>query len=216
MFMEQKGNPLSSRLRLVITFLAASTVFTAICATITCNQFQASQAIRSKIKSLGENSKTQNYSYLGHDYPQEWNVPGLTDSEVYVYVGNSEHYALDTEPGISEWDRLLPPGGGMVHLGPNQRPFSISIFHQLRCLNIIRGGLTDSQKTADPKLLQHCMNYLRQMVLCRADSQLQSVRRSTGGHVTSWSQPRVCRNWKMVYDATEANFREYDQDITGL
>ncbi|KAK0460181.1 uncharacterized protein EV420DRAFT_254840 [Desarmillaria tabescens] len=193
MFMEQKGYPLSSRLRLVITFLAASQFFTAICAIITCNQFQTAQAIRPKIKLFGENIQTQNYSYLGHDYLQEWNVPGPTDSEVYAYVANLKHYALDTETGISEWDRLLPPGGGMVHLGPTQRPFSVSMFHQLRYLNIIRGGLKDPKE-----LLQHCMNYLQQMVLCRADSQLQSVRRSTGRHVTSWSQPRACRSWKIV------------------
>ncbi|PBK95940.1 hypothetical protein ARMGADRAFT_989848 [Armillaria gallica] len=212
MFTEQTENPLSSKLRLAMSLLAASTVFTVIFAVVTWNQIHVSQAIRPKTKLLGENVQTQNYSYLGHDYPQEWNVPGLTDSKAYVYVGNSEHYTLDTELGISEWDSLLPVGSGMIHLGPDQRPFSISMFHQLRCLNIIRAGLMDSQKVADAQLLQHCMNYLRQMVLCRADGQLQSVRRSTGGSVTAWSQPRACRNWRTVYDAAEVNFRNYKQD----
>ncbi|KAK0460224.1 uncharacterized protein EV420DRAFT_1535704 [Desarmillaria tabescens] len=119
-----------------MAFLAASTVFTAICPTITCNQFQASQAIRSKTRLVGENAQTPNYcehsgtiprhcllsttAYLRHDYPQEWNIPGLTDSEVYIYVGNSKHYALNTKRGISEWNRLLPRSGGMVHLGHNR------------------------------------------------------------------------------------------------
>ncbi len=212
-----------------MAFLAASTIFTAVFAIVTWNQVHVSQVISPRAKLLGENSQAQNHcehsgmvpphrllftaAYLGHDYPQEWNVPGLADSKVNVYVGNSEHYALNTELGVLEWDRLLPPGGGMVHLGPNQRPFSISMFHQLRCLNIIRSGLLDSQKVADAQTLQHCMNYPRQMVLCRANGQLQSVRRSSGGVVTAWSQPRVCRNWGTVYDAAEANFRDYKQDI---
>ncbi|KAK0185496.1 hypothetical protein F5146DRAFT_1005480 [Armillaria mellea] len=200
-------NPLSSRLRLAMAFLAASTVFTAIFAFVSFNQFYVEGAIRPKAKLLDQNTQALNYSYLGHDYPQEWNVPGLADSEVYTYVGNSEHYNLDTQLAVSEWDRLLPPGGGMLHLGPNQQPFSISMFHQLHCLNIIRAGLMESKRAADEQPLQHCMNYLRQMVLCRADGQLQSVRRSTGGGVTAWSQPRVCRNWRTVYDAAEANFR---------
>ncbi|KAK0492299.1 hypothetical protein EDD18DRAFT_1321253 [Armillaria luteobubalina] len=188
-------------------------VFTAIFAFVTLNQSYVSEAIRPKTKLLGENSQAQNYSYLGHDYPQDWSVPGLSDSKVHVYVGNSEHYALDTDLGISEWDKLLPPGGGILHLGPNQRPFSISMFHQLRCLNIIRAGLMDSQGVADAQLLHHCMNYLRQMVLCRADGQLQSVRRSTGGGMTTWNQHSVCRDWRMAYDAADANFRDYEQDI---
>ncbi|KAK0222293.1 hypothetical protein IW262DRAFT_1553458 [Armillaria fumosa] len=208
-----KENSSSSKLRMTMAFLSASTVFTAIFAFVTLNQSYVSEAIRPKTKLLRENSQAQNYSYLGHDYPQDWNVPGLSDSKVHVYIGNSEHYALDTDLGISEWDKLLPPGGGILHLGPNQRPFSISMFYQLHCLNIIRAGLMDSQGVADAQLLHHCMNYLRQIILCRADGQLQSVRRSTGGGVTTWNQPSVGRDWRTVYDAADANFRDYKQDI---
>ncbi|KAK0201391.1 hypothetical protein DFS33DRAFT_1276289 [Desarmillaria ectypa] len=159
-------NLLASRLRLATAVLAASTVFTAIFAIFACSKFLVSQAIRPKTKPLGGKAQIQDYSYLGHGhgYRQEWKIPDLSDSKAYVYVGNSAHYALGTKLGISEQGRLLPPGGGIVHLGPNQRPFSISMFHQLRCLNIVRGELMDSQKVVDSQLLQHC--YLRQMILC--------------------------------------------------
>ncbi|KAK0477367.1 hypothetical protein IW261DRAFT_1421075 [Armillaria novae-zelandiae] len=213
MFNDDEENLSSSRLRLAMAFLAASTVFTAILAFATLNQPCVSEAIHPKAKLLEEISQVQNYSYLGYDYPQNWNVRGLSNSTVYVYVGNSEHYTLDTDLGISEWDRLVPPDGGILHLGPDQRPFSISMFHQLRCLNIIRAGLMDSRGVVDAQLLRHCMNYLRQMMLCRADGQLQSVRRSTGGGATTWNQPRVCRDWRTVYEAADANSRDYEQDI---
>ncbi len=54
-------NPLSSKLRLVMSLLAASTVFTVIFAVVTWNQIHVSQAIRPKTRLLGENVQTQNY-----------------------------------------------------------------------------------------------------------------------------------------------------------
>ncbi|PBK61871.1 hypothetical protein ARMSODRAFT_622999 [Armillaria solidipes] len=42
-----------------------------------------------------------------------------------------------TTAADSEWETLFPRNG-LIVLGPHEQVFSISMFHQLRCLNVIR------------------------------------------------------------------------------
>ena len=81
---------------------------------------------------------------------------------------------------------------------------------------IIRESLlvihTDPSPTPDipnALLARHCMNYLRQMILCRADTRLEPVR-SPIGHARTMSEvTHVCQDWSTVYEAAEENQREY-------
>ncbi|KXN87295.1 hypothetical protein AN958_00156 [Leucoagaricus sp. SymC.cos] len=86
----------------------------------------------------------------------------------------------------------------------------------MRCLNIIRKTLaqyyadaSDNAQIQNPRLAQHCMNFLRQMILCRSNSRLESVRASKGNHVTSWEVTHTCQDWTAVYEAAEDNYRDY-------
>ena len=100
----------------------------------------------------------------------QWDIGPLGDAK--MFVENTDHYALDTEEGIAEWASLVPPDGGVIKIpGHENQPLTISLFHQLRCLDVLRGAVVSSlqnRTAADPKTI-HCLNYLRQMVLCRAD-----------------------------------------------
>ncbi|KAF8207233.1 hypothetical protein K438DRAFT_429642 [Mycena galopus ATCC 62051] len=93
-----------------------------------------------------------------------------------------------------------------------RRPFSISMFHQLRCISILRKEMVSAQKTGvvkpDSQLNQHCINYMRQMLFCDADTVLDVV-------LGPLSHPLVvpeffqCRDWQLVYEEVERNQREY-------
>jgi len=90
------------------------------------------------------------------------------------------------------------------------------MFHEIRCLNIILKTLaayyadeSEDSHIQNPQLAHHCMNYLRQMVLCRRSLRLQSVRASRGNHVTAWDVTDTCLDWTMVYDAAEKNYQDY-------
>lgn len=90
------------------------------------------------------------------------------------------------------------------------------MFHQVRCLDILRDILVeyylDQSPNAtykQPGLAHHCMNYLRQTVMCRADVRLENVRAASGPHLTVPSVTHSCKDWTVVYDAAEQNFREY-------
>lgn len=143
---------------------------------------------------------------MGKDYPREWNIPGL--EKVHMSVENAVHYPFNNG---TEWDLLLP-SNGVLHLGDHGE-FSISMFHQLRCLNIIRSSLVShrshSTEEREMKLARHCMNYLRQMILCRSQLHLESVRDHVGPRITVSETTHTCKDWTAVYEAAEANVREY-------
>ena len=161
--------------------------------------------------------------YLGHDYPQTWGLPPL--DAVHMPLENTVHYTPDTPAGIAEWSTTLPSGGGLLHLGPAKRPFSISMFHQLRCLGILRGTLVRElqrkhlpapvDSDLDP-LVRHCMGYIRQMVLCRSELRLESVRSPFTNRATISDVTHTCRDWSAVYDAAEENYQMWAGNRTAM
>jgi hypothetical protein len=126
----------------------------------------------------------------------------------------TKHYQLSGPNADAEW-AALAPNDGIVHLGPHRRPYSISLFHQLRCLDIIRRDMVVDESRRPPedttsssnKLSRHCLNYMRQMVLCRADLALDPV---LGRALEARVRPDTnqCVDWRRVYEELEKNQRE--------
>ena len=54
-----------------------------------------------------------------------------------------------------------------------------------------------------PPHMRHCFDYLRQALLCAADSTLEPFRTDLGG-VTGWGFPRMCRNYDELKEWAEA------------
>ena len=153
-------------------------------------------------------------AYRGRDYPRAWPLPPL--GPVHLSHEDSVHYSLETDLGVSEWNATLPSGGTVIHLGPDGRPFTVSMFHQLRCLDIIRdvvvGFYLDNSPDARPgkrDIVQHCMNYLRQTVMCRGDLHIETVRAPSGPTVTVSAVTHSCKDWTAVYDAAEENYQKF-------
>ncbi|KAH7912745.1 hypothetical protein BJ138DRAFT_1147540 [Hygrophoropsis aurantiaca] len=151
-----------------------------------------------------------NYTYLGDDYPRTWPID--RKKQVLMGIEDSSRYDPDTPEGRAEWEVLIP-GDGIIHLGEQGRPFSISMFHQLRCLDILREGMVEATKAGHPiddpsasALHQHCLNYLRQMIFCRSDTYLESLlgSRNPGANLVL---PGVyqCNNWDAVYEEVRKN-----------
>ena len=154
-------------------------------------------------------------AYEGNDYPREWSLPPL--ETVRIAYEDSVHYAVDTPRGRAEWNSTLPSGGATVRLGPRGREFTVSLFHELRCLDVIRdalvGILTDADGDARPDgagtLARHCMNYVRQMVQCRADLRLESIRVPVGAKKAVSDVSHTCRDWSAVHAAAEENYATF-------
>ncbi|KAK7007693.1 hypothetical protein R3P38DRAFT_3028903 [Favolaschia claudopus] len=144
-----------------------------------------------------------------------WDVGFIPN--IYLNVENTVHYQLNSSAAQGEWAALVPPNGGIVYVGRNREPFLPSVFHQLRCLDILRQAYVLDAHNTLPKHARlaaqsrHCLNYLRQMIMCRANLRLEPVVDPFGVHaVNPWGK-LTCSDWRVVYKAFSKNEVDYTE-----
>ncbi|KAH7884133.1 hypothetical protein F5I97DRAFT_1658757 [Phlebopus sp. FC_14] len=122
---------------------------------------------------------------------------------VAIRVDKTAHYSLETSEGKAEFDALIPRGGHTVTLPDptTGRPvtYTVTLLHQLKCLGIIRDNY--ESREAPSKLTKHCMNYLRQSVLCNINTRIEHSVMARGNAVRGYDA--VCRDWTRLYDEVE-------------
>ncbi|KAI0056948.1 hypothetical protein BV25DRAFT_1842002 [Artomyces pyxidatus] len=149
-------------------------------------------------------------TYLGTDYPRTWDIGALAPV-LAVSEPDTFHYPIHGPDADAQWAAAMP-GQGFVYLGEQHRQFSFSMFHQLRCVDILRNELArvtenDGDATPPTELSGHCLNYLRQMVLCRSDLALISVLGKPEPEL--YPDTLQCADWRQVYAAVERNQEEH-------
>ncbi|KAG0700226.1 hypothetical protein DFH29DRAFT_807883 [Suillus ampliporus] len=143
------------------------------------------------------------YTYIGEDHPTE--LPLRLDT-VALTFNSSEYYGTSGITAWSEWNSLdhFPQGHGFVRLGSNGRVFGISMFHQIHCLQMIRSALINGPNGHSG----HCLNFLRQAILCNADITLDPLlddpERMMAG-TDGLGVTHFCRDWSQVYDYVVEN-----------
>jgi len=145
---------------------------------------------------------------------KQWVVPGL-DKPVSIWIDNTIRYQLSDPSSSSEFSKLVPSSGPTIKLppfspstdspsssegDPDSQIHTVSLFHQLTCLGIIRSDYASNRSTS---LSQHCLNYLRQSVLCLADTRLEPVRRAKPPNVVILAGDYECKDWTALYEAAE-------------
>ncbi|KAH9054100.1 hypothetical protein EDB87DRAFT_1568738, partial [Lactarius vividus] len=167
-------------------------------------------------------------AYEGLDFPASLPLPLDAAGEphaVGLVAEESVHFGLsaDAPEAHEEWMGYLPPGAGVVRLGPPtdagmNRAFIVGMFHELHCLRYLRDELARATGPAREREgkepawghVQHCLNLLRRAVLCGADTTLERAdaehdvfAQGEGddglamGRVGAY---HVCRDWDTVYD----------------
>ncbi|KAI1427096.1 hypothetical protein F5Y12DRAFT_792817 [Xylaria sp. FL1777] len=98
------------------------------------------------------------------------------------------------------WDMVFPRGRGFIqHPIISPTPHGLAVYHQLHCLDAIRHGYwaardgKDPEPKAEPGHIRHCIDYLRQSIMCHADTNLEPINEDLGG-VTGFGFPRKCRD----------------------
>ncbi|KAI5927177.1 hypothetical protein F4810DRAFT_433128 [Camillea tinctor] len=137
------------------------------------------------------------------------------------------------------WDSLMPSGRGFVlvenpedyglgpgvptDVGPDR--YSISMFHQLHCLGMIRESyyamvrqerpdiygqelLSDEeQKETQRTHIGHCFDYIRQAIMCAGDLTLEGLLKTPSGELGSsvdgWGITHQCRSWDQAVSWTQ-------------
>ncbi|EJT97268.1 hypothetical protein DACRYDRAFT_18688 [Dacryopinax primogenitus] len=154
------------------------------------------------VKILSRGSKE--YTYLEGDRPRE--LPIKVRTVNMGFHDDPEHYAMAGIPAWAEWNAIRPHGKGFAFLGEEYFAFGVSMWHQMHCLNHIRAALVNGDDGSDHT--EHCFHYLRQGILCAADTTLEpggtgmlienGDKVATGGGVV-----HTCRDWRQVHDWME-------------
>ncbi|KAH9160563.1 hypothetical protein EDB89DRAFT_560869 [Lactarius sanguifluus] len=163
--------------------------------------------------SVSDRSPTCPTALVGNDDPRQWDIGGERKAaRVLMSSEESVHYQLHAD---LEWGALVP-ANGTIYLGPERHPFTISMFHQLRCIDTIRTELFSTRGLDTPpppsELSRHCFNYLRQMALCRADTTLVQVLNPDDPH--PFPDVAVCNDWEHVYTEVRRN-QEHHREASG-
>ncbi|TFK51120.1 hypothetical protein OE88DRAFT_1660444 [Heliocybe sulcata] len=127
-----------------------------------------------------------------------------------MLMQDTVHYDINGSDAEEEWESTFPRGEGFVYLGPERRRFGLSTFHQMHCLQKIRHALTSGNVGTHTT---HCLTYLRLMVLCRSDLQLEPVldeAQEVSWLDVDWSRERECKDWGQLYEWLGKNTDEYE------
>ncbi|KAG9309358.1 hypothetical protein JVU11DRAFT_10594 [Chiua virens] len=154
----------------------------------------------------GSKSDTR-YTWVGDDYPAYY---PMEVQNVIMFPEDMVHYPIDGDDALEQWETQFPThGDGWVCLGPERSNFALTMYHKLHCLGRLRLALEQgANRTYEvhAEHVQHCLNYLRMMTLCRADVTLEPVLDS---HLTvDLTQPHLCRDWTQVYKEAERNVEQ--------
>ncbi|KAI0658606.1 hypothetical protein C8Q70DRAFT_887584, partial [Cubamyces menziesii] len=146
--------------------------------------------------------------FVGDDFPEIWPLPPTPN--VALVVEDPVRYSIGGLDAREEWAASTPKGFGYIRLGPEHRAFAVSMYHQLHCLRLIRSGLAGDHSDATMVHFGHCLNYLRQLILCNADLTLEpydvldrdfAVKQDNSVH--------VCQDWHQAYDAMSSNWDDW-------
>jgi hypothetical protein len=129
---------------------------------------------------------------LPEEYAADFNV----DKSIHSFVAPGQHDA--------------PPD-----LKSSGFPVRLEMTHQLHCLNFLRQGLyfnyqyykdthhmswNDTNEESVRAHLSHCVDSLRQHIMCGADTRVHPYLKSTDGQFGDFGLPRKCRNWESARD----------------
>ncbi|KAK7683575.1 hypothetical protein QCA50_013413 [Cerrena zonata] len=152
------------------------------------------------------------YTWEGDDYPNA--LPLDLGDPVTLTIEDSRHYALDSPDADAEY-RSIYPGKhlGFIRLGPKRRFFGLSMYHQIHCLDSLRNAILGrhghggaSHEKRDVEHSHHCLNYLRQTIMCNADMTLEpEIREGSQDVGEGLAVTHVCKDWSKVHAFVEEN-----------
>ena len=111
----------------------------------------------------------------------------------------------------SDITAAYPRGAGRAIMGPDNRELLVSFYHQLHCIGELQLGLFDrDSKEATPHHMKHCLDYLRQTILCDAQDTLEEgdfmrmnfKTQRIAGDVACW-------DWRLIYEDLEHDWLQF-------
>ncbi|KAH8731656.1 hypothetical protein GQ44DRAFT_699072 [Phaeosphaeriaceae sp. PMI808] len=175
-----------------------------------------------------------------HGHHAAYPLPfSIAPSRIITFNPDSRFHYTARDAGKSAWLSLVPNDGGIVSIDQPQKyllpgsyknrndsnaeVYSMSMWHQLHCLDSIRIRLGKLEGFIEAETephhgkrnaavheshVDHCFDYLRQAIMCAGDLSLEhSVRLNEPGF-DGWGTAHQCAAWDAMWDA--AMERRYD------
>ncbi|CAG8955464.1 hypothetical protein HYFRA_00010330 [Hymenoscyphus fraxineus] len=152
-----------------------------------------------------------------------------------IFTEHDRFMSLD-HADDSVWDALLTPNGGFFKQPDSNgkmRSHGISMFHQLHCLQMIRAKVQMLTEVTDghPHLGRgehdhilnnsahwlHCFDYIRQGILCAADSTVETPEKDEHGKeiIAGKLVAHQCRNARPLYELSAGSGGHYQHGHDG-
>ncbi|KIX93905.1 uncharacterized protein Z520_10242 [Fonsecaea multimorphosa CBS 102226] len=126
-------------------------------------------------------------------------------AEPWSSITAGEGYVLVENP------RRLGLTGGMAYRPTSAAEvYGVSMFHQLHCLMSIKHSLLQprSSNASLEAHIVHCVDYLRQSVMCCGDTTLERGHEAGGifkPPVDGWGNTHMCRDWDALFSFAMAH-----------
>ncbi|KIJ53316.1 hypothetical protein M422DRAFT_775895 [Sphaerobolus stellatus SS14] len=149
----------------------------------------------------------RDYTYLDDDIPPL--LPMQFDKPVQMVLEESIHYSLEDPEADKEWLYNSPHGAGSYPaVAHGYDSIFIALFHQLHCLRLFRSDMV--KKEGHLGHSQHCLNYLREAILCEADTTLEPGNFMTSNAIRDQNGIiKVCRDWRILYEEMQVTWVDW-------
>ncbi|CAK7237466.1 hypothetical protein SCUCBS95973_009969 [Sporothrix curviconia] len=171
----------------------------------------------------------QDFTGVGPRVGQQ--IVRFKSDQSYAPMNTSEFF---TEEVLQKWNHLMPVGMGFVWVNdthryhdlptpiewPDKTVFTTSVTHQIHCLFTIAqtySGLTSGHPIPPDHHwhMIHCMDYMREAVLCSADMALEGHETTfpdDNGGSDGWDSKHVCKDYGEVKAYLES-VRAYNDQL---
>lgn len=163
-------------------------------------------------------------------FPEQPPWEPQVDFRTEIFRFQTIYGAEPSEDVEQAWTAMIPKGKGFIVL-PNktaealpdlprldkskkEQHAMITVFHQLHCLYMTRAGYFAARSGSLDEIntphLMHCWDYLRQGIMCNADTTLEWITPPDESGSTGWGYQHTCRDFGAVFEWAERHrFREW-------
>jgi len=154
------------------------------------------------------------FSNIGEDTVQEYLIPPQNIGKVALLVEESVHLGLHDLESRRAWWGMGVVSTKWATLGPNFHGFYTQMYHDLHCMSALMDAVNFGAEDDDIVAwhYHHCLNWLRQSILCDSDVTLEPPDSLTRNFSTSRSGgTHVCSDWSSVIQHVEDALQSWEE-----
>ncbi|CUS12644.1 unnamed protein product [Tuber aestivum] len=143
-------------------------------------------------------------------------IASISENRRLSLTPNMMYFGPPTRENNEAWENICGEGGGRVgisdkrvlrNLPPSIKGwkegefiYGIGVCHQLHCLNYIRLALYEHSSTDHGMRLDRCVEFLRQVLTCKADTAMHYWKKAGESAESAWDVSHQCWSFNKVLE----------------